>query len=161
MSDSVAALLGLEQQLRKASDLAQLFYTLVNQTHTCVPYTQALLLVGENLRRPRVEAASDIPAVDYTSPFINWIERLSEALLADEKALSQRVVKRTEVPDSLAREWKEFGTPDYLLWQPLVIDARGGRRLEFCYCFVSRAGLKVNEVFASILAAVPDMRCLH
>lgn len=124
MSDTVAALLGLEQQLRKASDLAQLFYTLVNQTHACVPYTQAILLVDEKLQRPRVEAVSDLPAVDYTSPFISWIERLNKALLSHEQGVVQRTVRRSDVDADLANEWKEFGAPDYLLWQPLLIEAK-------------------------------------
>ncbi|WP_313527082.1 efflux RND transporter periplasmic adaptor subunit [Stutzerimonas kunmingensis] len=124
MSTAVAALLGLEQQLRKASDLAQLFYTLVNQTGSCVPYTQSLLLVGQGFNNPRIEAASDIPTIDYTSPFINWAERLSREILAGEQPAVARVLKRTDVSENLAQEWREFGVPDFLLWQPLLVEAR-------------------------------------
>ncbi|GAA0693117.1 hypothetical protein GCM10009104_20470 [Marinobacterium maritimum] len=124
MSETVAALLGLEQQLRKASDLAQLFYTLVNQTHRCVPYTQALLLVGEGLQHPQVVAVSDLPTVDYTSPYINWTERLSKAVIAQGKADQPHLIRPAELPADLAAEWRELELPDFLYWQPLWVEAR-------------------------------------
>ncbi len=124
MSETVAALLGLEQQLRKASDLAQLSYTLVNQTHRCVPYTQALLLTGEALQHPQVVAVSDLPTVDYTSPYINWAERLSKAVIAQGKAEQTQLVRPSDLPEALAAEWRELELPGYLLWQPLWVEAR-------------------------------------
>lgn len=123
MSEMVASLLGLEQQLRKASGLAQLFYTLVNQTHRCVPYTQALLLVGKNLKQPQIVAASDIPTVDYTSPYISWAERLSKELIKSEKSSAQQVMTADDFSDELAAEWRDLGLPTFLLWQPLPVEA--------------------------------------
>ncbi|MBV1786436.1 HlyD family efflux transporter periplasmic adaptor subunit [Marinobacterium sp. D7] len=124
MSETVAALLGLEQQLRKASDLAQLFYTLVNQTHSCVSYTQALLLVGEGLRHPQVVAVSDLPTVDYTSPYISWAERLAKSLIAMGTADQSQLIRPVDLNDKLAAEWRELELPDFLLWQPLRVEAR-------------------------------------
>ena len=125
MSETVAALLGLEQQLRKASDLAQLFYTLVNQTHRCIPYTQALLLVGEGLQHPQIVAASDLPTVDYTSPYISWAERLSKELLKPGVTAEPRLLRPVDVSTELADEWRALELPEYLLWQPLPVEARG------------------------------------
>ncbi len=123
MSKTVASLLGLEQQLRKASDLAQLFYTLVNQTHNCVPYTQALLLVGKNLQHTQIVAASDIPTVDYTSPLISWAERLSKELIRSDNSRQQQVIRPNDCSDELASEWKILGLPSFLLWLPLPVEA--------------------------------------
>lgn len=124
MSETVAALLGLEQQLRKASDLAQLFYTLVNQTHRCIPYTQALLVVGEGLQHPQIVAASDLPTVDYTSPYISWAERLCKELLASGVNAEPRLIRPADLSAELAGEWRELELPGYLLWQPLWVEAR-------------------------------------
>lgn len=125
MSETVAALLGLEQQLRKASDLAQLFYTLVNQTHRCIPYTQALLVVGDGLQHPQIVAASDLPTVDYTSPYINWAERLCKELLASGANAEPRLIRPADLSAELADEWRALELPGYLLWQPLWVEARG------------------------------------
>ncbi|PSJ36958.1 hypothetical protein C7I36_16270 [Zobellella taiwanensis] len=125
MKDNVAALLGLEQQLRKATNLAQLFYTIVNQTHRCVPYTQAVLLCGHNVQRLEVVAASDISSVDYTSPFVSWIERLYRAGLASFDGSCQQLLTPESVPAELAADWHDM-VPSQLLWQPLVAEARDG-----------------------------------
>ena len=123
MSETVAALLGLEQQLRKASDLAQLFYTLVNQTHRCIPYTQSLLVVGEGLQQPQIVAASDLPTVDYTSPYISWAERLCKYIVAQEDVAASRLLRPADLPDDLADEWRSLELPGYILWQPLLVEA--------------------------------------
>ena len=57
MSEPLAALLGLERQLRQAGTLAQLGFAIVNQTRSCIPYTQAVLLRGGG-QTLRVVAAS-------------------------------------------------------------------------------------------------------
>ncbi len=124
MSDVVAALLGLEQQLRKASDLAQLSYTLVNQTHNCVPYIQAVLLVGERLQRPQVVAVSDLPTVDYTSPYVAWVEQLCRTVIRQGLAEKQTLLRPSDLGSDLAKEWRELEVPDFMLWQPLRIEAR-------------------------------------
>lgn len=126
MSDTVAALLGLEQQLRKAESLAQLFYALVNQTHTCVPYTQSVLLVGERMQRPHVVAASDLPTVDYTSPYIAWVEQLARFVIGQGSPENQTQLRPADLSADLANEWRELGLPDHILWQPLRIEARNG-----------------------------------
>lgn len=125
MKDNVAALLGLEQQLRKATNLAQLFYTIVNQTHQCVPYTQAVLLCGPGLKRLEVVAASDISSVDYTSPFVSWVERLARACLASFDGCRQEVFTPAGVSADLTADWHEM-VPEQLLWQPLAVEARDG-----------------------------------
>lgn len=124
MSESVAALLGLEQQLRKASDLAQLFYTLVNQTHHCVPYTQALLVLGEALQRPEIVAASDLPTVDYTSPYISFAEQLCKHIVSSTALTESRLLQPADLPQDLADEWRALELPGYVLWQPLLVEAR-------------------------------------
>lgn len=126
MSDSLAALLGLEQQLRKAASLAQLSFTIVNQTQRCVPYTQAVLLLGSGLRDLRVFAASDIASVDYTSPYVSWIERLARARAADDSAATQVATTVRDADTALQAEWREMA-PEHLLWQPLPVEARGGK----------------------------------
>ena len=136
MNQHVAALLGLEQQLRKASSLAQLFYTIVNQTHHCVPYTQSVLILGEDLSQLQVVAASDIPTVDYTSPFVAWVERLAHHLAAQDIARQLSSVDARQVSEALRHDWQDMA-PEQLLWVPLPAVAEEGRILGVLLLFRS------------------------
>lgn len=152
MSETVAALLGLEQQLRKASSLAQLFYTLVNQTHKCLPYTQAILLEGEALNQLNVVAVSDLPTVDYTSPFISWAERLGKAVVAADNA-GQQCIGPAELPAEVAAEWRALELPDQLLWQPLVVEARDNEAVGVLLLLRDKAWSEAERGIAQHLSA--------
>nr|WP_148265859.1 HlyD family efflux transporter periplasmic adaptor subunit [Oceanimonas sp. GK1] len=135
MNQQVAALMGLEQQLRKAGSLAQLFYTIVNQTHQCVAYTQGVLLTGEP-DRLQVMAASDIPTVDYTSPFVAWIERLERHLSRQERAGQLLALECGQAPEALLSDWQEMA-PAHVLRVPLRAAAQEGRLLGVLLLFRS------------------------
>ncbi|MFC4260928.1 efflux RND transporter periplasmic adaptor subunit [Marinobacter lacisalsi] len=124
MSEAVAALLGLEQQLRRATDPSQLYFTVVNQLDRCVPFTLAVMLVGDQPGRADVMAISDVPTVDYTSPFVLWVERLAKHCASKADDTTQQVLTPSGVPAELASEWRELGLPECLLWQPLPVEAR-------------------------------------
>lgn len=166
MSETVAALLGLEQQLRKASDLAQLFYTLVNQTHRCIPYTQSLLVVGEALQQPQIVAASDLPTVDYTSPYISWAERLCKFIVGQENVTASRLLRPADLPDDLAQEWRSLELPSYALWQPLLIEARNNEPAGALLLFSDQAWSEAERGVAQHVAgsaghALFALRRLH
>lgn len=121
----LAAMLGLEQQLRKAVSLAQLSFTIVNQTQSCVPYAQAVLLLGADPRSWRVYAASDIASVDHTSPYVAWVEQLVRERSASGAEPGQAMLQPQDVAEGLRASWAEMA-PGHLLWQPLTVEARGG-----------------------------------
>lgn len=123
MSESLTALLGLEHQLRKAGSLAQLTFTIVNQTQSCVPYTQAVMLLGTDASEWRAVAASDVASTDHTSPYIAWVEQLARGLASE--AAQQKVLGPQDVDAALRDAWPEMA-PGHLLWQPLTVDAREG-----------------------------------
>ena len=125
VSEPLAALLGLEQQLRKSGSLAQLAFTIVSQTQACVPYAQAVLLLGREPDKLRVVAASDVMSVDHTSPYVSWIERLVKGLSANGISTAASMVEATTADVALQNEWREMAPP-WLLRQPLKVDARDG-----------------------------------
>ena len=127
MSEPLAALLGLERQLRQAGTLAQLGFTIVNQTRSCIPYAQAVLLRGGG-QTLRVVAASDIAGVDHTSPYVAWIERIARACAALDATPTQRVLGPQDFDNALQTEWAEMA-PAHLLWQPLPVEARDGETI--------------------------------
>lgn len=125
MSDNVAALLKLEQQLRSASEPAQLFYSIVNETHQCVPYTQAVLFSGQDVASMELIAASDLATVDYTSPFVVWLQSLIKSISQDDLPQKSVEVMQTQMADMLSKEWQQF-SPEHLLWVPLKVAANEG-----------------------------------
>lgn len=127
MSEPLAALLGLERQLRQAGTLAQLGFAIVNQTRSCIPYTQAVLLRGGG-QTLRVVAASDIAGVDHTSPYVAWIERIARACAALDATPTQRVLGPQDFDNALQADWAEMA-PAHLLWQPLPVEARDGETI--------------------------------
>ncbi len=123
MTDHVATLLNLEQQLRQAPSLQALYYTIVNQTHQCTPYIQSALLTGNDLQHLSVVAAADIPSIDHTSPFVTWIEKLSKTLAKDEQAAKLMTYESSQCDGLLQSDWQDM-SPPHLLWLPLKITAQ-------------------------------------
>jgi len=149
----LAALLGLEQQLRKAGSLAQLSFTIVNQTQTCVPYAQAVLLMGVEPDALSVFAASDIAGVDHTSPYVGWIERLARERIAEPSVVAgQAMLQLEDVAEGVRQAWPEMA-PSHLLWQPLTVEARGGEIIGVLLLFHNRPWSQAELGLCAHLAA--------
>jgi len=134
VSDSVAALLKLEQKLRSASGSAQLFYAIVNETHQCVPYTQAVLFTGQDASSLELSAASDLPTVDYTSPFVVWMQNLTKSILRDGAPDASVVISPKMLPEHLQSDWNQF-SPEHLVMIPLMVAAKEGETVGFLLLF--------------------------
>jgi multidrug efflux pump subunit AcrA (membrane-fusion protein) len=147
----VASLLDFEQQLREAHDLTQLSHTIVNQTHHCLPYTQAVLLNSERPKGLEPVAASDIPTVDFTAPFFTWIERLAKHL-SGQRVQSPHTFLSTDVPEELSQEWHEMA-PGHLLWMPLRNSADNNHKTMVLMLFRSKAWSEKELELADHLAS--------
>ncbi len=124
MQNNVTALLGLEKQLREASSLAQLFYTVVNQFQHCIPYHQAVLLLPRSSDEDtEVVAISDIPSFDYTSPYVQWVERLhKEWKVSDTTRYNIESVDAGAFSGQVKTDWQEMA-PSCAIRIPLITKA--------------------------------------
>ena len=84
-ADTATGLLGIEREARRAESQAELGYLVVNGSRVAVPYRQAILLMRVG-KGHRVVAVSSLSAIDRTSTFIRWLERLVAARVTDETA---------------------------------------------------------------------------
>lgn len=84
-ADTATGLLGVEREARRAESQAELGYLVVNGSRVAVPYRQAVLLMRVG-RAHRVVAVSSLSAIDRSSTFIRWLERLVAARVTDETA---------------------------------------------------------------------------
>lgn len=116
--DSVARLIELERRLRQCETPAQLYYTLVNRIHDCIPSVQSVLLVPSAPRPLQVVAASDVATIDFTAPFISWIEQLASDLTKRDLPLKPTALAIADAPAELTASWRDY-VPEYLLWLPL------------------------------------------
>ena len=123
---SVTALLNFEHKLRQASSPAQLYHTVVNLLHQCVPFTQSILLLGDDEQSLNAVAASDIPTLDYTSPFVTLAERLCSQLNTKDSSHPLQSYTPDDVDDALQSDWQSL-SPDQLLKIPLHVAADNGR----------------------------------
>ncbi len=116
-----ATLLQLERMVRAAATQQELHFLIVNETRRLVSYRQAVLLIPSSAAASKYEvrAASSVPVVDRTVPFMQWTERLIQRLLETSNSHDIRQVEGADCPPELQSEWTEF-TLGHGLWCPLT-----------------------------------------
>lgn len=119
METNISKLLQLEHNCRNCESLKELYYQVVNETRSLVPYSQGVLLTADLTGKYKVVAISDISAVDSTSPFVQWIENIIIDLNNSEKAKSIFIVDtKTDLKEINFKSMHEY-SPSNLVYLPL------------------------------------------
>lgn len=122
---NISILIELEQEVRKAESLGSLQFVIVNQTNRLVSYDQAVFLsLDKDFSSPRVKAISNVPAVDKTTPFVQWIERMAGRESKGDKKEILHEIAPGEIRDEDAKDWNEL-SPAKILWIPLIAPQQG------------------------------------
>jgi multidrug resistance efflux pump len=108
----------LETEARAAASLDGLFFHMVNGTRRLVTCRQALVVRLASGRRPVVEAASNVAAVDRRSPFLQWFEVGVRHLVTQVDLGEVRTLDVRDFPASSTAEWSDW-CPPLALWLPL------------------------------------------
>jgi hypothetical protein len=118
-------LLQLVKRARRAATIQELSFILVNETHSLLPYRQAVLWRRDGESRGRVAAISGIPGVERNAPFTLWLNRVLPKF--DENCVPLEGPRAFGAGDLGTRgeEWSEW-LPAYGMWVPL--NGPGGRR---------------------------------
>ena len=119
LSHSLGALLHLARRARQAGTTAELGFIAVNETLALAPYRQAALWVADR----GVVALSGVVAPEANAPFVHWLERVLQKLLADKPKAAD--VTPADLATDEAAEWDEW-LPAHALWLPLPHDTPGG-----------------------------------
>jgi len=77
--ERLAALFDLERRARAATAAGSLRFVIVNETRALVDYRHAALLEPA-ISGWRVTALSDVPAVDRSTSYVQWLERIAASL---------------------------------------------------------------------------------
>ena len=111
-SASLSALFDVERRARAADSLAGLRFVAVNETRSVVDYRHAAILEPD-LRGLHVSAISDVPAVDRSTPYVQWLERVAQSLPVDHHG------SVPVVPDNLSDwdrdAWSDLSPPTAIL----------------------------------------------
>ena len=123
--NNITTLIELEQAVRRAQSLQSLEFVIVNQTRRLISFDQAVFLSNPHEHgAPRVKAISNIPAVDRTTPFVHWVERMA----AKENKEADRTLRHKISQDNLNAtdldDWTAF-SPPHILWLPLIAPQQG------------------------------------
>lgn len=138
---SSAAFVHLEERARAARSIAELRFTIANETFGLAPYRQAFVW-EVNERRVRLAAVSGLAQPAPDAPFGQWLGRLGDALRARPE-LDGAYVGASDLPVALATDWVEW-LPQWLLCLPIATP--DGRR-------VALAAFALDEPLADDAAA--------
>ena len=119
MLEIISKLLQLEHNCRNCESIKELYYQIVNETRTLVNYSQGVLLTIDFRGKYKVVGISDIPVVDSTSPYVQWIENIIIDLNNNEKSKDIFVVDpKTDLKQIDFKSMQEF-SPSNILFIPL------------------------------------------
>ncbi len=110
-------MLNLEQRARRAEDLEELGFILVNETHNLIAYRQCILWESRD-GRGRLSAVSGVSQVEKDAPMVQWLRRTMPRL---ERRFSDRVPRILDARDSdeeVCPGWSDW-FPAHGLWGPL------------------------------------------
>ena len=117
--ENISKLLQLEHNCRNCESIKELYYQIVNETRNLVNYSQGVLLTIDFSGKYKVVGISDIPVVDSTSPYVQWIENIIIDLNNNEKSKNIFVVDtKTDLKQIDFNSMHEF-SPSNILFIPL------------------------------------------
>jgi hypothetical protein len=120
----LSTLVQLEKRARHAATVQELVFIMVNETHSLVPYRQAVLWQREEADSGRIAAISGTPVIERNAPFTSWLSLALAKLDKDQAVPAPRVVDAKNLPGGLGEEWREW-LPAHGLWIPLVAEQQG------------------------------------
>lgn len=117
--ENISKLLQLEHNCRNCESIKELYYQIVNETRSLVNYSQGVLLSIDFSGKYKVVGISDIPVVDSTSPYVQWIENIIIDLNNSEKSKDIFVVDtENDLKQIDLKSMHEF-SPSNILFIPL------------------------------------------
>ncbi|MDQ2079107.1 HlyD family efflux transporter periplasmic adaptor subunit [Xanthobacteraceae bacterium Astr-EGSB] len=120
----LSTLVQLVKRARHAQSMQELAFITVNETHSLVPYRQAVLWRRDRHGKGRVTALSGVPVVERNAPFVLWLERVFAGLDDKAPAAAARPVVAGDLAPALAQEWAEW-LPANAVLVPLISPPQG------------------------------------
>jgi hypothetical protein len=113
----LSTMMQLVKRARHAASEQELAFTMVNETHSLVPYRQAVLWRHDEPKGGKVIALSGAALVERNAPFTLWLNRVMnriETVVAE----SPQPISAADLPAGLGADWSEW-LPAHALRIPL------------------------------------------
>ncbi len=139
----------LQERIRQAGGLPELWFTISNETWQLFAYRQGLVWQTDG-QRARLRTVSGLAQLGEDSPYTGWLRRFGR-WLDSRPGTDPAFLAVDDVPAEFADGWREW-LPTYLFVQPVV--APDGRRLGICaYALDDPPSEIVQEVALRLFAA--------
>src|SRR6185437_330197 len=130
----LGTLVQLIKRVRHAATVQELGFIIVNETHSLLPYRQAVLWRADATGSGSIAAISGTPIVERNAPFTLWLTRALGQFAKIADATKVTAIDAGEAPAALREDWAEW-LPTRGLWIPL--NSSAGHKLGAV--FVARA----------------------
>jgi hypothetical protein len=119
----LSTLVQLAKRARHAATAQELAFIMVNETHSLLPYRQAVLWQRDDASAGRIVAISGTPVIERNAPFTSWLS-MALAQIDKERATTPRAIKADDLSGPAGEEWQEW-LPAHGLWVPLIAERQG------------------------------------
>lgn len=110
----LGTLLQLARRARQAANRAELGFVMVNETHSLVPYRQAVLWRGD-ASRGSVVALSGSPGVERNAPYVQWLRLVYRDAVRAGAPAAPKPIGAGDLGAAIGRDWSEWLPPSGLL----------------------------------------------
>lgn len=152
MNNNISALLQLEHNCRNCENYMELKYTIVNETRNLLDYEQAIFLAPNYSGKLKVEAISDISAIDFTSPFVQCIESISNKIYKSNNKSTHILNNEKEIEKYQRTQLKELSYEN-ILWLRLEIKKEDITSEYFLVLLKKEQWIKKEEEMANHLCS--------
>lgn len=112
------ALVRVERDARKTTELSQLAFLIANDTHNVVPYYQCIVWRLNSKGAVDVIAVSGVTALDRTTTALRDVRKIVRAVAREHRDGDPVCVDAAKLDSSRRKLWKQY-FPRYARWQPL------------------------------------------
>lgn len=120
MSYDINKFLQFENKLRLADNIQELSVVIVNQISTLISCEQVILFGRSINLKSKTTSISNISSVDDTSPFVQFMNELSDYLVKSATKDKTTIFSLKDLPENLRIELSEYGSK-YMMLVPLEI----------------------------------------
>jgi hypothetical protein len=117
---ALSTLMQLIKRARHAANEQELAFIMANETHSLVPYRQAVVWRQGGADGGKIIAFSGAAIVERNAPMTLWLNRLF-ARIGGAPVDAPKAVDAADLPERLAEDWSEW-LPAHALQVPLTID---------------------------------------